>query len=156
MSATVCPRVLPNSTPSQRKRPESGRSSPAAHRKVVLFPAPLGPSNPTISPAATSKESPSTASFFPKRLVSARTSKAGMGLYCRRSRGVPCGTLFRLCLREQRFALAVPAQDAREHVGAVLRAGFSKQLLDVVCDGRFGDRERLGDLAAAQAVQDQR
>ena len=40
--------------------PASGSIMPQAMRKVVVLPAPLGPSSPTISPGSTSKSTPST------------------------------------------------------------------------------------------------
>ena len=48
---------------------------------VVLFPAPLGPSSPTISPPRTSKETPSTAVFFPNRLTRPSTCRTGISVY---------------------------------------------------------------------------
>jgi hypothetical protein len=49
--------------------PASGRTRPAMILKVVLFPAPLGPSSPSTSPSPTSNETSSTARAAPKRLV---------------------------------------------------------------------------------------
>src|SRR5438270_9314746 len=43
-------------------------------RMVVLLPAPLGPSSPTISPRATVKEMPESAVRLPYRLVKLATS----------------------------------------------------------------------------------
>src|SRR5438105_14543188 len=43
-------------------------------RMVVLLPAPLGPSSPTISPEATVKEMPESAVRLPYRLVRLATS----------------------------------------------------------------------------------
>jgi hypothetical protein len=40
-------------------------------RRVVVLPAPFGPRNPVTVPGASSNESPSTATSFPKRFVSA-------------------------------------------------------------------------------------
>src|SRR5437660_591368 len=45
-------------------------------RMSVDLPAPLGPSNPKISPSATSKETPSTAVKFPKRFTMFLTEMA--------------------------------------------------------------------------------
>ena len=42
-------------------RPAVGCSRPATQRKVVVLPQPEGPSSTTISPAGTSKLTPSTA-----------------------------------------------------------------------------------------------
>ena len=44
---------------------------------VVDLPAPFGPRNPNVSPAATSKSMPRTASTSPYRLVSSLTEIAG-------------------------------------------------------------------------------
>ena len=49
-------------------RPRPARSRPAISETVVVLPAPLGPSTPTISPGAISNETPSTARRSPKRL----------------------------------------------------------------------------------------
>src|SRR6185312_4219281 len=46
-------------------RPPVGCSSPATQRKVVVLPQPEGPSSTTISPAGTSKLTPSTAGRIP-------------------------------------------------------------------------------------------
>src|SRR5262249_52176487 len=43
-------------------------------RWVVVLPAPLGPSSPTISPAATSRSMPRTASIGPVRDLNVRAS----------------------------------------------------------------------------------
>ena len=44
-------------------RPPVGCSRPATQRKVVVLPQPEGPSRTTISPAGTSKLTPSTAAL---------------------------------------------------------------------------------------------
>ena len=41
--------------PSISTEPESGRTSPAIMETVVVLPAPLGPSSPTVSPGARAK-----------------------------------------------------------------------------------------------------
>src|SRR5208282_6065945 len=46
--------------------PAPGLISPASIRRVVVFPAPFGPSNPTTSPPATEKSTASTAVTVPK------------------------------------------------------------------------------------------
>src|SRR5580693_6876830 len=43
------------------------------HSTVVVFPAPLAPISPTISPAGTSRSRPSTTTRFPYALRSPRT-----------------------------------------------------------------------------------
>ena len=58
--------VSPASTaPLIRTSPASGFSRPAIMPTVVLLPAPLGPSRPTISPAATLKLTSATAVSAP-------------------------------------------------------------------------------------------
>ena len=47
--------------------PLSARRSPSRHSTVVVFPAPLRPSSPKISPRWTSKDTPSTATVLPYR-----------------------------------------------------------------------------------------
>ena len=47
--------------PSIRMSPESGTSSVASMRIVVVFPAPLGPTKPTTSPDVNENERSSTA-----------------------------------------------------------------------------------------------
>ena len=48
------------SSSSRSTRPESGITIPQVMRKLVVLPAPLGPSSPTISPVSTWKSTPST------------------------------------------------------------------------------------------------
>src|SRR5712691_3401364 len=47
--------------PAMLMLPAVGCSRPATHRKVVVLPQPEGPSSTTISPAGTTKLTPSTA-----------------------------------------------------------------------------------------------
>src|SRR3972149_4479631 len=54
--------------PSTTTSPPSRPSSPQIIEIVVVLPAPLGPSRPYVSPAATEKLTPSTAGREPKRL----------------------------------------------------------------------------------------
>src|SRR5262249_61071612 len=51
--------------------PADGAIKPPSILRVVVFPAPLGPSRPKTSPPATSKETSSTATRSPKRRVNA-------------------------------------------------------------------------------------
>jgi hypothetical protein len=46
-------------------RPATGLRSPITVSRVVVFPAPLGPRTPTISPERTSSETPLTAATLP-------------------------------------------------------------------------------------------
>ena len=48
------------SLPSSSTRPESGEVSPTTIEKVVVLPAPFGPSSPTTSPEAMSRLTPRT------------------------------------------------------------------------------------------------
>src|ERR1043165_5691050 len=50
------------STPSTTMRPDEGRTRLVMQPRVVLLPAPLGPSRPNVSPASTANEIPRTAS----------------------------------------------------------------------------------------------
>ena len=54
------------SWPRTRAEPESGRSSVASIRIVVVLPAPLGPSIPYTAPFRTDRSTPSTALVSPK------------------------------------------------------------------------------------------
>lgn len=51
--------------PNSRTVPASGGSRPSSMLRVVDFPAPLRPSSATVSPAAISSSSPSTARTAP-------------------------------------------------------------------------------------------
>src|SRR6516162_6247707 len=57
------------SRPSIRIAPTSGCSRPVIRRRVVVLPAPLGPSSTTNSPSFTVNDSSRTASTVPKRLL---------------------------------------------------------------------------------------
>src|SRR5262249_56270842 len=60
-----------------RISPDVGGKMRARMRIVVVFPAPFGPRKPTISPRATRKEMPRTASTEPNDLVRSRTAIIG-------------------------------------------------------------------------------
>ena len=61
---TSTPRSGSDTTrPPIEMRPPVGCSRPATQRKVVVLPQPDGPSRTTISPAGTSKLTPSTAAW---------------------------------------------------------------------------------------------
>src|SRR5262245_57256273 len=62
------------SLPQMRTRPSVSGRMPARHRRVVVLPAPLGPTNPRISPVPTAKVSCDTASRPSYRLESPSTS----------------------------------------------------------------------------------
>ena len=55
------------------QRPASGRRRPWMHSTVVVLPAPLAPTSPTISPARTSRSRPSTTTLSPYTLRRPRT-----------------------------------------------------------------------------------
>src|SRR6185436_6478436 len=66
----------PTSMPPTIAVPDVGFSRPHSIRIVVDFPAPLLPRKPKISPRRTSNDTLSTATNWPKRRVSPRTSMA--------------------------------------------------------------------------------
>ncbi len=68
---------VPMSRPATVPVPEVGDRRPQSMRMVVDLPAPLGPRNPKISPLATSRLMPSTATKSPKRLVNLLRITAG-------------------------------------------------------------------------------
>src|SRR3984885_6274358 len=59
--------ALVTSRPAMRIRPASGFSRPATRRKVVVFPAPVGPSSTTNAPPSTVSDRSETALVAPKR-----------------------------------------------------------------------------------------
>src|SRR6478609_8487074 len=73
------------SCPRTNARPASGRNRPVTIDRVVVLPAPLGPTSPKNDPRGTSRSMPRTAMRSPKRLPSPRTAMAGP------SSGTPCG-----------------------------------------------------------------
>src|SRR4051794_18560968 len=62
------------SAPAKCTPPCCGRSVPETTLKSVVLPAPLGPTRPTISSAATVSETPSSARRPPKRTATSRSS----------------------------------------------------------------------------------
>src|SRR2546421_2414197 len=67
----------PMGSPATCARPALGARRVASTRTVVVLPAPLGPRNPKISPASTSKERSSKATRAPKRFVSPSATMTG-------------------------------------------------------------------------------
>jgi hypothetical protein len=59
-------------SPLKVSSPSSGRSSPAMTRTRVLFPAPLGPATPRISPGRISRSRPASATVAPYRFCKPR------------------------------------------------------------------------------------
>src|SRR5262245_49394728 len=76
--------ALARSWPSISTRPAVGLSRPAIIRIVVVLPAPLGPRNPWISPSATSRLTPFTATKSPYFLTSSWTRITEAGSSSRR------------------------------------------------------------------------
>src|SRR3546814_10420612 len=68
------------STPSSRTAPVQ-RWTPAIALKVVVLPAPFGPSRPTISPASTEVATSRTARCSPKRTLRSCTSSSAIRAY---------------------------------------------------------------------------
>jgi hypothetical protein len=66
------------SRPRQRTLPASACSTPSAIRIAVVFPAPFGPTNPTISPAGTRNDTSSSATTSPKRRTNPTNSSASV------------------------------------------------------------------------------
>src|SRR5436305_14755069 len=63
--------------PSIRASPEVGRRTPASMRRVVVLPAPSGPTRPNSSPRPTSKLTPATAVRSPNLRVRPSTRRRG-------------------------------------------------------------------------------
>src|SRR6516162_11016885 len=59
--------------------PPSGRSAPATQLRKTVFPAPLGPRRPKISPFSTASETPLTATSPPNRLTRRCVSRIATG-----------------------------------------------------------------------------
>src|SRR5689334_3111948 len=67
------------SWPPMLTRPASGVSRPATRRKVVVLPAPVGPSSTTNSPSPIVSDRSRTASTVPKRLETLERTTSAMG-----------------------------------------------------------------------------
>src|SRR5690349_8519931 len=111
----------PTSTPPTMALPDVGSSRPQSIRMVVDLPAPLLPRNPKISPRATSNDTRSTATNWPKRRVRSRTWIAGPAADGSAAKG-PVQTRLReahVGNRPRAIELRLEARDLRvEHVGA--------------------------------------
>src|SRR5262245_56230488 len=66
-----------HSSPSRRRTPRSGRWTPLRMRISVDLPAPFSPTTAWISPNATSKSTPSSATVAPNRLLTPSALTAG-------------------------------------------------------------------------------
>src|ERR1700741_5304080 len=62
-----------------KMRPVSGLSRPATKRKVVVLPAPVGPSNTTNAPSSTVSDRSETALVAPKRFETPSSTTSAMG-----------------------------------------------------------------------------
>src|SRR5712675_2763244 len=71
----------PTSAPSIRIEPESGASRPAISRRVVVLPAPVGPSRTKNSPSPTSRLRSSSAVWRRNFLLMLRSSTWAMAAY---------------------------------------------------------------------------
>src|SRR5215472_18123081 len=92
--------------------PASGFTRPSSIRKVVVFPAPLGPRKPVTVPPSTPKLRSPTASTGPNRLVSPDTSITAIG-----DPSLPAPRAVRVA----RVALCAPAVRPRKQVGEPAR-----------------------------------
>src|SRR5215813_2409320 len=108
------------SAPATVAVPAVGRSSVVSIRRVVVLPAPLGPRKPTISPSATLRSTPRTASTVRLRVRKARASPLASMIvmscprFPRRQVAVrPARALRARALRARALAARAPAAGAR-------------------------------------------
>src|SRR4051795_13715389 len=66
--------------PSIKASPEVGRRTPASMRRVVVLPAPSGPTRPNSSPRPTSKLNPATAVSSPNLRVRPSVRRRGWAI----------------------------------------------------------------------------
>src|SRR5438105_3458234 len=97
------------SLPSNVTWPPSEAISPIVIRKLVVLPAPLGPSRPTTSPSLTWKSTPLTTWRLPYHFCKPRTSSNAMGRFLhesaeRRRRGPSANELHPFDVRAERHA----------------------------------------------------
>src|SRR5205823_10119826 len=109
------------SSPRKRIVPDVGLSRPVMQLTNVVFPAPLGPRTPRISPLRIVRSTPATAARPPKRLVIWRASRIGVpgsGLGTRDSELELIVTAPVCALRLSPFALRrFSLHPARPHIG---------------------------------------
>src|SRR4030095_8315068 len=86
-----------SSLPNTSTRPPVGGVRPAMMFKSVDFPQPLGPTNETNVPAATSSVTLSTAMSAPNRLTTSRNARAGVSAHDMESFRVTSLTQIRSC-----------------------------------------------------------
>src|ERR1700694_5138636 len=107
--------------------PDVGATRPQSIRSVVVFPAPLAPRKPKISPRATWKLTPSTADTTPYRLTSCLASTAAVGpgsvevIVCR----VPVGRAGPLAPVAVELRYICPAQGLRASEKPVLHPALA-------------------------------
>ena len=119
------------SRPSNMTVPPSESIRPMVMRKLVVLPAPLGPSRPTTSPWSTSKSTPLTTWRRPYHFSNPRTSRSGMARSSLIAAGAGCnsgpGVLTRSRRPQPRQASANPLHpfDVRpeRHPGVAVPAG---------------------------------
>src|SRR5829696_5858634 len=152
------------SSPSTRTEPPSARRSPCRHSTVVVLPAPLAPSSPTISPSATSRSTPSTTVRSPYRLRSPRTSTTAVLITASapggsvpptdpawpRAWGVHIGAEEGCRDPPSGGGEAVPVR-VDDRAGPVPHAELGEDAADVRLDGRLADHQRGGDLGVGRA-----
>ena len=108
--------------PATSRWPLVAGSSPHSMRKVVVLPAPFGPSRPKISPRATSNEVLATAVKSPKRRTRSRTTITGPSPPFRRTRTpAPCRPPGRAPYARGRAGVLVLAQHHHERVFQLFR-----------------------------------
>ena len=103
----------PARPPSMCTSPESGVMAPAMHSTSVVLPAPFSPTKATSSPGWTTRSTPSSTTWRPKRFVRPRTSRRGAGsVTISRARYCPAG---------RRSAAGLAVVDAHDGAGDALR-----------------------------------
>src|SRR5262249_1381363 len=100
-------------------RPESGFSKVARIRTHVVFPAPLGPSNPSTVPSATDRSSPSSAWTLLYSLARRSTSMAAVTGLTLRSACDTLRTVFTGRRRGRHGAVPGSAGVLRDHLGVL-------------------------------------
>src|SRR5580765_1039197 len=121
-------------SPAKRTSPELAWTEPTRQEKRVVFPAPLGPMTPKISPSETAKSTPDRASSPSKRFTSPstwRTASAGIG--DRPRNGARQGAPEPVVETEQALRLEEHHQDEHPAVEEEVRVpeGGARQQLDL-------------------------
>src|SRR5215471_8136278 len=108
-------------SPSTVASPPLSGSKPVSILMTVVFPLPLGPRNPKISPLATSKLTPFTAVSFPKVRTRLRAEMAG---------SVPGAPPFVFC----GVSLTISTSAFKLHVGRHARQNVARRIVDAHFD----------------------